>query len=223
MTMKKAGSFTRLGRVGIGCLGVALVVATGCGVSYAAENVAGADRGQTVAATYESNEAGQTYGTCAAASTYEDMPELVLVVATNGKEGYVYRDALEEVEGGSAEQLESMAARTQEQDEAFAEALMGALEDSGRQVDREAIDGFIEESRFGAGSDCAAADLVEEIAAADDASAPSRSACSESDAKDVERDVEEALAEALRASGETIPVYEADGTTVIGEFLVAGV
>ena len=116
-----------------------------------------------------------------------------------------------------------MAARTQEQDEAFAEALMGALEDSGRQVDREAIDGFIEESRFGAGSDCAAADLVEEIAAADDASAPSRSACSESDAKDVERDVEEALAEALRASGETIPVYEADGTTVIGEFLVAGV
>ena len=87
MTMKKAGSFTRLGRVGIGCLGVALVVATGCGVSYAAENVAGADRGQTVAATYESNEAGQTYGTCAAASTYEDMPELVLVVATHGKEG----------------------------------------------------------------------------------------------------------------------------------------
>lgn len=221
--MKKAGSFTRLGRVGLGCLGVALVVAAGCGVSYAAENAAGADREQPTAVAYESNEAGQTYGTCADAPAYEDMPELVLVVATNGKEGYVYRDALEEAEGGSAEQLEDMVARTQEQDEAFSAALMEALKESGRQVDRETVDGFIEESRFGAGSDCATAGLVEEIAAADGASASSPDTRGESSAKDVERDVGEALAEALRASDETIPVYEADGTTVIGEFLVAGI
>ena len=85
------------------------------------------------------------------------------------------------------------------------------------------VDDFIEESRFGAGSDCATVDLVEGIERADGADAVSSAARSGSSAERVERDVEEALAEALRASGEVIPVYDADGTTVIGEFLVAGV
>ena len=221
--MKRTNSFAWLGKAGIGCLGAALIVVSGWGVSYATENAGKVDRGQEAAISYKSNEAGQTFGSCADAATYDDMPDLVLVVATNGKEGYVYRDALEEAEGGSAEQFEDLATRTQEQDEAFSEALVESLEESGYQVNQEMVDDFIEESRFGAGSDCATVDLVEGIERADGADAVSSAARSGSGAEGVERDVEEALTEALRASGETIPVYDADGKTVIGEFLVAGV
>ncbi len=221
--MKRTNSFAWLGKAGIGCLGAALIVVAGWGVSYATENAGKVDRGQEAAISYKSNEAGQTFGSCADAATYDDMPDLVLVVATNGKEGYVYRDALEEAEGGSAEQFEDLAIRTQEQDEAFSEALVESLEESGYQVSQEMIDDFIEESRFGAGSDCAAVDLIVGIERADGADAVSSAVRSGSGAEGVKRDVEEAFTEALRASGEVIPVYDADGTTVIGEFLVAGV
>lgn len=221
--MGRTNSFARLGKMGLGCLGAALIVMAGCGVSYAIENAGKVDQGQEAAISYESNEAGQTFGSCADVASYDDMPDLVLVVATNGKEGYVYRDALEEAEGGSAKQLESLATRTQEQDRAFSEALMKSLEESGYQINQEMVEDFIEESRFGAGSDCAMVDLVEGIGRTDGVDTASSAVRSGSDAEGIERDVEEALAEALRASGEVVPVYDVDGTTVIGEFLVAGI
>ena len=40
------------------------------------------------------NENGQTYGS-ASACNYEDLPDLIQAVGTNGKEGYVYRTDLE--------------------------------------------------------------------------------------------------------------------------------
>lgn len=97
------------------------------------------------------------------------------------------------------------------------------LEESGYQINQEMVDDFIEESRFGAGSDCATVDLVEGVGRVDGADTASSAIRSGSDAEGIEQDVEEALAGALRASGEVVPVYDVDGTTVIGEFLVAGI
>lgn len=43
---------------------------------------------------YPKNEKGLTYGSTYNVSSYENFPDLILVVGVNGKTGYVYRDVL---------------------------------------------------------------------------------------------------------------------------------
>lgn len=217
----KTSTWTK--KAGLCCVGAALAVAVGCGVSYAVENAGEGYDEAKPAIEYETNGMGLTYGTCASAPAYDDMPDLVLVVATNGQEGYVYREALEEAEGGFVEQPEELLARTQEQDEVFVEAFTESLQADGHDVSQEMIEGFVDEARFGAGVDCAATELADKIEANAAATAGDAQTYAASGAEEIDRDIEDALALALQASGTVLPVYDVDGETVIGEFLVAGV
>ncbi|GAA5037607.1 hypothetical protein GCM10025738_25870 [Microbacterium fluvii] len=45
--------------------------------------------------SYAVNNSGDTYGSLADAPAPDQQPKLILVVATNGREGYVYRNDLE--------------------------------------------------------------------------------------------------------------------------------
>lgn len=49
--------------------------------------------------TYPMNAAGQTYGSAADSNSPENEPDLILVVASNGKEGYASKTALAAAEG----------------------------------------------------------------------------------------------------------------------------
>lgn len=81
----------------------AMLVLSGCiseppaGVSRAP----GGEPGGTIAPAYPTNEAGQTYGAEDENMSFEDRPDLILVQATNGREGYVLRESLDEVTGAN--------------------------------------------------------------------------------------------------------------------------
>lgn len=45
--------------------------------------------------TYQINEAGQTYGSELLATTYEDRPDLISAIGTNGAEGFIYASDLD--------------------------------------------------------------------------------------------------------------------------------
>lgn len=50
---------------------------------------------------YAINGVGQSYGSLAEADNYSEMPDLISGVATNGKEGYVYREELAAAENAA--------------------------------------------------------------------------------------------------------------------------
>ena len=51
---------------------------------------------------YEKNDSGLTFGSVVKANSPENEPDLILVVATNGLEGYVYKSDLETANGTEA-------------------------------------------------------------------------------------------------------------------------
>jgi hypothetical protein len=53
------------------------------------------NRSQDPPPNYPANRSGLTYGSPAEATTLDNGPDLVLVVATNGKEGYARRAGIE--------------------------------------------------------------------------------------------------------------------------------
>jgi len=81
----------------------ALVLAIGGSIvgSAVAAQISTPDNIKDESATtvWETNESGVTYGSALKATSPSDEPALILVVATNGKEGYVYRDDLAVIEG----------------------------------------------------------------------------------------------------------------------------
>jgi len=54
------------------------------------------------APTYETNSNGLTYGSAADSDKPENEPDLIRVLATNGKEGYVKKTELEDADGTTA-------------------------------------------------------------------------------------------------------------------------
>ena len=78
---------------------LALAIAAGIGTGAAGVTIAQAsqpaNRGQMPAPVYPRNAHGQTYGSAAKATTPHNEPDLILVVATNGKTGYAKRADLE--------------------------------------------------------------------------------------------------------------------------------
>jgi len=65
---------------------------------------------------YSLNESGQTYGSLSDAVSPEDEPDLILVRATNGLEGYVLREALNQATGANVATPEEAIAWQQTQD-----------------------------------------------------------------------------------------------------------
>lgn len=51
---------------------------------------------------YRTNTSGLTYGSALTAVSPETEPDLILVVATNGKEGYAYKTDLDKATGATA-------------------------------------------------------------------------------------------------------------------------
>lgn len=49
--------------------------------------------------SYQSNDSGLTYGSAIEAVSPESEPDLILVVATNGREGYSYKTELDKATG----------------------------------------------------------------------------------------------------------------------------
>ena len=79
---------------------LAFAVIAGVGTGVAGVTVAQAsdqptNRSQMAAPVYPKNASGQTYGSAANATTPQNEPDLILVVATNGKTGYAKRTDLE--------------------------------------------------------------------------------------------------------------------------------
>ena len=71
-----------------------------------------------MAPTYQTNAAGQTYGVLSAAVLPKDGPDLILVQAMEGKEGYVLKKTLDEVTGANVSSPAEAVAWQQRQDAA---------------------------------------------------------------------------------------------------------
>lgn len=155
----------------------------------------------------EENEAGMTYGS-ASMFDYEEEPDLILVVATNGKEGYVKREDLHAAEAPAAnpeEAVQLMQARNDELSNALAQEL----------------------NTMTGQSSITAADASAMIAAMSETPDPAQSIehLSTTNSQFTELSITgeqfaEALSNAQTSLARSIPVYEQDGTTVIGTFLV---
>lgn len=155
----------------------------------------------------EENEAGMTYGS-ASMFDYEEEPDLILVVATNGKEGYVKREDLHAAEAPAAnpeEAVQLMQARNDELSNALAQEL----------------------NTMTGQSSITAADASAMIAAMSETPDPAQSieqlsttSSQFTELSITEEQFAEALSNAQTSLARSIPVYEQDGTTVIGTFLV---
>lgn len=67
---------------------------------------------------YPTNAAGQTYGSLSDSVLPEDEPDLILVQATNGQEGYVLKETLDEVTGANVSSPKEAIAWQQRQETA---------------------------------------------------------------------------------------------------------
>lgn len=156
--------------------------------------------------TYGINNDGQTFGSATLAADYESEPDLILVQASNGKEGYVKKEDLHSAEG-----VASSPAGAVEQQIEKEQNQVQALRD---RLDYLIADGIISKER---------ADSV--IAQAEELSNPYAAPEEDdvqrfSDTLAVNPELEKEFNEALKVTEATIPVYDVDGETVIGEFSV---
>lgn len=126
-TSRRRG-FWRRHRRGAILGGIGLVVATAGGVTATAFNLdqpppgvsltPGGPTGEAIAPNWPVNTAGQTYGDESGPILYEDRPDLILVVAGNGRMGYVERDLLDELTGANVSTPEEALEWQRQQDEA---------------------------------------------------------------------------------------------------------
>ena len=78
----------------------------------AATSVVGASSAQTPTLSvggFPTNANGQTYGSSSGVS-FDSQPDLILAIATNGRTGYISRDAMEAVDGSNVSSLAQAAA-----------------------------------------------------------------------------------------------------------------
>jgi hypothetical protein len=90
----------------------ALTLGASLGVVVSSE-IGGASTGPaglTPGATFPQNATGLTYGSSLGALNETGVPDLVLVIATNGKQGYVYKSALNAADGSNVSTLQEAAA-----------------------------------------------------------------------------------------------------------------
>ena len=89
-----------------------LGVSIGAAVSSEIGGASSGPAGMTPGATFPRNASGLTYGSALGALGEAGVPDLILVVATNGKQGYVYRSALNAADGSTVSSPRGAAAWT---------------------------------------------------------------------------------------------------------------
>jgi hypothetical protein len=87
-------------------LGASLAVVLSSEIGGASSGPAGLTPGATI----PHKSTGLTYGSSLGALDETGVPDLVLVIATNGKHGYVYRSALNAADGSNVSTLQGAAA-----------------------------------------------------------------------------------------------------------------
>ena len=168
---------------------------------FASFQVATADN----AVKYASNDAGMTYGSALEAPTLADEPDLISAIATNGKQGYVLKEDLRKAERAAStpdEAMAMMAERERAQEMAFAEALdENGAKKSVVTLAADADKGVFAQLKQSGNLNAAMADMAIGYGVSTEA-------------------VEKAFDTAMAATSVAIPVYDKDGVTVIGEYVV---
>lgn len=162
---------------------------------------------------FPADEAGQTYGNAFDAQSPETEPDLIEVVATNGREGYVLKADLDKASHAD-EDADELLTSQEERRKVASELLLEKMNDRG-----EGLDYSIEDAAFALEYGLCA----EDVPSAQLQDAPSISADgSLARVRAIEKDVlAEMIYEVDEAMTVYIPVYEADGATQIGEFPVS--
>lgn len=158
------------------------------------------------------NENGYTYG------VFTDSliePNLIAAEASNGKQGYVFQKDLRNADPSSnVKNPEEATAYTKEQEARSSDALCAAFANAVGEgvVTREQSDMFKKLCYSGTEED-GYASFRSYREAADKAGLPTSL---------TEEDLTDIVDEAIRAIAYYIPVYESDGETVVGEFMIGG-
>ena len=148
---------------------------------------------------YQVNDSGETYGSASIAQTPDQEPDLIAALATNGKQGYVRKTDLDAAEGAASSPEEAVQ-QQKAHDASFAEKLIARIDQLvaaghvGSEIAGE-MAGYV--MAKGGQLPAEAFDLILEN--------PS---------------LEQAYRETVDELSTPIPVYDVDGKTVIGEFLV---
>lgn len=185
---------------------VAATAITTVGVAGALLGSIAAQADANPSTSYAVNSDGKTFGSASLASSYENEPDMILVQATNGKEGFVKKEDLHAAEGMASTPSEAVAMQVDREQriERVLDSELDALMSEG-SISEQTADGFTAQVDRALSTDGLA------------------------DASDIEQllatlvdnpDLERAYHDALSSVETCIPVYDADGTTVIGEFSV---
>lgn len=193
------------------------------------------------AGLYDTNVSGLTYGSGSDASSWQNFPDLVAAVATNGESGYVYFTDLEKATQPAQtpqQAVQLMAEHNQKSQTAFTTALKEELGDMGvtdATVDYGAVFEAVQpgtqsvtdsgsQMATRSGSTTANESGSKVITSAGDLTSPESVLLEGTDGSlslaASSNLVQQAIAEATMAVTVTIPVYESDGVTVIGELRV---
>jgi len=175
--------------------------------------LAGCSGGATPQETgFATNAAGDTYGSAQDAQSSDDEPDLIAALATNGVEGYVRKSDLY---AGEPQNPEDAVAYQNARDDTAVLACLGTvgvdlgrdLSDDDRTLVRQVMDAWVADTLATDGA-AALTGLLQ--AAGADASAIA----------DLPGAAERCALAAMESQTRTIAVYEADGTTVVGEFVI---
>lgn len=158
---------------------------------------------------YPTNELGMSYGSAVHAETYEDEPDLIAVIAASGEQGYVRRDDLHEAERPASNPDEAVRFMD-EKLASLSEATAARLNDMGY------YDITAEDVRPLVGTDGVLDGVLQNWSSGDGSESVTLSDGSTVALDDVAR----AYLQAQEDCSTSIPVYESDGITVIGEFMV---
>jgi len=164
---------------------------------------------------YQRNEAGQTYGFIEEGSfSFEEMPDLVAAIATNGKQGYVLKSDLEYInEISQAKNPEDAVAKMNNYYYSWAQGFAGFVYyKTGYKLDLLEIELVLRSISSASGVKCPF-ELLNDKEKKEIIALLPREFQTESFAK-------EALENAYRLNEISIPVYMQDGKTVIGEIII---
>ena len=156
------------------------------------------------------NADGLTYGSAAEAKTPEEEPDLIAVEATNGKIGYVFKTDLEYAEGDYISNPDEAIAYTEKRDANASEAFSNYINKKlGTNIKMNILQ--YEKIKNDFEVKCISGEKI-----------MSDLGINVMKVKSVNTDevLKEALLEAQEANTETINVYEKDGKTKIGVFIV---
>lgn len=169
---------------------------------------------------FKANEAGMTYGTLDDAPDGQE-PDLIFARATNGKSGFISKAEWDEASAANLPTSE-LCATQDESEEAAAKLLRDEINDdiNGAELTLEGALGIIEATHVGDTPEVDYASIAEEATLH---LVPSNGAAAKQPPALTAEVVEENYLDVVEATTIYIPVYEIDGSTVIGEFPVTQV